>query len=348
LSDRLAMNNGVGLMSAAGAAFLLYTGGDVGKLVVMYSINVFLTFSLSNLAMTVFWIRHRKEHAGDWWRHLPAHVTALILCATILVITILEKFADGGWLTLVLTAGLVAMCLTVQRHYRQVGVALKRLDSELPSPAEVDAPISSKRNPDDAPLSVVEFSENQQSHLLEHVGSEAPLTTDPVAILFVGGYSGLGRHAVMTLLRMFPAHFKGLVFVSIAVLDSESFKGGDQVAALEKRTRESLVRYERFAHTFDLPAASAFKIGTEVPSEAETISSELIRRYPKALFVAGQLIFSEETLWTRVLHNETAFIVQKRLQHAGIPMIVLPVQIDLRETRALITPQAPTANPPAV
>jgi amino acid transporter len=346
LSDRLAMNNGVALMSAAGFFFLLYTGGDVGKLVVMYSINVFLTFSLSNLAMTVFWVRHRKEHSGDWWRHLPAHVIALILCATILVITILEKFTDGGWLTLVLTAALVAMCLTVQRHYRKVGIALRRLDGELPSPPEVDAPISAKTvaESDEPPQSMLDFSEDIKSHLVEHIAAGAPKEEDPVAILFVGGYSGLGRHAVMTLLRMFPAHFKGLVFVSIAVLDSESFKGGDQVASLEKRTRESLVRYERFANTFDLPAASAFKIGTEVPAEAETISRELIRRYPKALFVAGQLIFSEETLWTRVLHNETAFIVQKRLQHAGIPMIVLPVQIDLRETRALIGPSAMTPS----
>lgn len=337
LSDRLAMNNGVTLMATAGAGFLLYTGGDVGKLVVMYSINVFLTFSLSNLAMTLFWIRHRKDHPRDWWRHLPAHVVALLLCATILVITILEKFADGGWLTLVLTAVLVVMCLLVHRHYRRVGIALQKLDRDLPSPVEVDAPISSKPElTDEPPQSMLDFSEDIKSHLLEHIAADAPKEDDPVAILFVGGYSGLGRHAVMTLLRMFPAHFKGLVFVSIAVLDSESFKGGDQVAALEKRTRESLVRYERFAHTFDLPAASAFKIGTEVPTEAETISRELIRRYPKALFVAGQLIFSEETVWTRVLHNETAFIVQKRLQHAGIPMIVLPVQIDLSENRALI------------
>lgn len=345
LSDRLAMNNGVGLMSAAGFLFLLYTRGDVGKLVVMYSINVFLTFSLSNLAMTLFWVRHRSEHPKDWWRHLPAHVVALVLCATILVITILEKFTDGGWLTLVLTAVLVAMCLTVQRHYRQVGSALRQLDRDLPSPPEVDEPISSKPHlaqdaADEPPLSMLDFSEDIKSHLLEHIAADAPKADDPVAILFVGGYSGLGRHAVMTLLRMFPAHFKGVVFVSIAVLDSESFKGGDQVAALEKRTRESLVRYERFARTYELPAASAFKIGTEVPTEAEAIARELITRYPKALFVAGQLIFSEETVWTRVLHNETAFIVQKRLQHAGIPMIVLPVQIDLSENRALLGPSA--------
>jgi competence protein ComEC len=90
------------LMAGAAAVALVYTRGDVAKLVVMYSINVFLTFSLSNLAMVVFWVRHRREHR-DWLRHLPAHLLALLLCLTILTITVVEKFAEGGWVTLVVT-----------------------------------------------------------------------------------------------------------------------------------------------------------------------------------------------------------------------------------------------------
>src|SRR5271170_7393501 len=105
LSERLSMQNGVLLMAGTSIAALLYTGGDVSKLVVMYSINVFVTFSLSNIAMTVFWIRHRKDDAS-WWRHLPAHIMATVLCVTILVITVLEKFTEGGWLTLLITAAL--------------------------------------------------------------------------------------------------------------------------------------------------------------------------------------------------------------------------------------------------
>jgi amino acid transporter len=66
LSERLSMQNGVILMGGTSIAALLYTHGDVEKLVVMYSINVFLTFSLSNLGMARFWIQHRKEHK-DWY-----------------------------------------------------------------------------------------------------------------------------------------------------------------------------------------------------------------------------------------------------------------------------------------
>jgi hypothetical protein len=171
--------------------------------------------------------------------------------------------------------------------------------------------------------------------LLEHHGTGGLDAKKPVAILLVGGYSGLGRHALLTLLRMFPGHFGGVIFVSVAVVDSETFKGADQMAALERRTRQSLLKYERYARTLELPAASALAIGTEVAVEVEKVAADLTQRYPRALFVAGQLIFEEDTFWTRVLHNETAFIVQKRLQHRGLPMIVVPVRLDLRARRVL-------------
>lgn len=65
-----------------------------------------------------------------------------------------------------------------------------------------------------------------------------------------------------------------------------------------------------------------------------------MRRYPRALFVAGQHIFEEDTFWTRALHNETAFMVQKRLQRRGTPMIVVPVRVDLRARRMVPAPHA--------
>jgi amino acid transporter len=323
LSDRLSMRNGVTLMGAAAVAALLYTRGDVAKLVVMYSINVFVTFSLSNLAMIVFWIRHRKQQPG-WFKHLPAHAVALLLCLTILCITLYEKFTEGGWITLLVTTALVALCMVIKRHYLGVVRALKKLDADLPSPKEVDAPaIPSERE------SSHSFEADAGTGLSAHQSFDTPDPKKPVAILLVGGYSGLGRHALLTLLRMFPGHFDGVVFVSIAVVDSESFKGKDQLEALEARTRQSLLSYERYGRTLGIRTSSAFATGTEVPVETETIAGVLCKQYPKALFVAGHLMFEEDSLWHRTLHNETAFMVQTRLQRRGIPMIVVPVRIDL-------------------
>jgi hypothetical protein len=277
----------------------------------MYSINVFVTFSLSNIAMTVFWIRHRKDDPS-WWRHLPAHITAAILCVTILGITVFEKFTEGGWLTFLITAALTVFCFLVKRHYGLVIQAIRRLDRELPGPEA-----------------------GEQAMALYSDGVTPPAVGDPdpqkpVAVLFVGGYGGLGRHALLTMLRMFPGHFQGVVFVSIAVVDSDTFKGAREVEALEQRTQESLDQYCRFGRALGLPSTSGYAVGIEVAVEAEKLGKDLLKRYPKALVVAGQLIFEEDTGWNRILHNETAFLIQRRLQHVGVPMIVLPVQLDLK------------------
>ncbi|HEV8247492.1 MAG TPA: hypothetical protein VGP93_17065, partial [Polyangiaceae bacterium] len=144
---------------------------------------------------------------------------------------------------------------------------------------------------------------------------------------------GLGRHALLTLLRMFPGHFKSVAFVSVAVVDSDVFKGADQVRALEERTQQNLAKYERFGRVLGLKTTSSYAVGTEVAVEAERLGTELSRKYPKALVVAGQLIFQEDTLFSRILHNETAFLIQQRLQHLGVPMIVIPVRLNLRERR---------------
>jgi amino acid transporter len=334
LSDRLSMRNGVMLMSMAAFGALIYTGGDVSRLVVMYSINVFLTFSLSNLAMVRFWVKHGREYSS-WVRPLIGHVVGLILCATILVITIIEKFAEGGWITLLVTALLVVGCFLVKRHYGLVARALRQLDDDLPSPPEIEQIPLEGSGVGAIRANSESFATGGTGALLEHHGSRDPDPRKPVAILLVGGYSGLGRHALLTLLRMFPNHFGGVIFISIAVVDSESFKGADQIEALEMRTRQSLLRYERYANSLELSAASAFAVGTEVAVELEKIGAALTRRYPGALFVAGQLIFEEDTFWNRLLHNETAFIVQKRLQRLGFPMIVVPVRLDLKARRPM-------------
>ena len=119
LSERLTMQNGVLLMGAASLAVLFYTNGSVSALVVMYSINVFLTFSLSQFGMAKFFFQNRHKDK-DWARHIVIHLIGLILCVTILIVTVYEKFGEGGWVTLVITSALIGLCYLIRRHYLKV------------------------------------------------------------------------------------------------------------------------------------------------------------------------------------------------------------------------------------
>ena len=330
LSERLSMQNGVLIMSGTSIAALLYTHGDVSKLVVMYSINVFVTFSLSNLGMSRFWYTNRKTQP-EWKKHIPWHLLGLTLCVTILCVVCFEKFTEGGWLTLVITGLLVAACLYVKRHYLKVVAAIRKLDIDLPDPlTDIEPlPASVSREPPMSVRALGSIADDKATKLD---------TRKPVALLFVGGYGGLGRHAMLTLLRMFPHHFKGVVFCSIAIIDSGNFKGIAEVEELEARTKRELDKYIQYAATLGLPAEGVFATGIEVAVEAEKIGIELISKYPQGLFVAGQLIFEVETSITRLLHNETAFMIQRRLQHVGVPMVVLPVRLNLKEGPRITAP----------
>jgi amino acid transporter len=86
LSDRLVTNNGIWLMGLAAAATLLYTRGSVSGLLVMYAINVFVTFSLTLLGMTRHWWQERGRDPR-WRQGLLLQGGGAVLCVSILCIT---------------------------------------------------------------------------------------------------------------------------------------------------------------------------------------------------------------------------------------------------------------------
>jgi hypothetical protein len=52
-----------------------------------------------------------------------------------------------------------------------------------------------------------------------------------------------------------------------------------------------------------------------------------MQEYPDATFFSGKLIFAKESLWTPLLHNQTALEIQRRLLFKGINMMVVPVRV---------------------
>jgi amino acid transporter len=295
LSDRLTMQDGVLLMGGASLATLLYAHGDIVHLVTMYSINVFVTFSLSQLSMLRYW---RRTPGAGRRRGLAVHGVAFALCATILVGTVWEKGEQGGWITIAVTGLVIGLCFLIRRHYRGVQANLSRLDSIL----EVLPP---------------------------HPGGPRPVVDPraPTAVLLVGGYGGLGVHALLTIQRTFPGHFRNFVFVSVGVVDSAAMKGVEEVDRVRLRTQAALEQYVELAHRLKLAADYRMEIGTEAVPIAERLCAEIAREFPRTVFFAGKLVFQKEHWFQRILHNETAYELQRRLQFGGLNAMVLPVRV---------------------
>ena len=297
LSDRLTTQNGIVVMGAASLAALLYTHGDVGKLVVMYSINVFLTFSLSMFGMMKKTWAERKT-ATHTKRKAALFTMGFLLCLTILVITVYEKFADGGWLTLLVTSAVVSLCFVIRGHYRKVQLKLTDLYRDV-----------------------------------KHIGQSGFPTQDivkpglPTACVLVPSYGGVGIHTVLNVFRSFPNHFKNLVFVSVGVIDSGGFKGAEAVDELEADTKAMLEKYRALAAELELPSTYLFSIGTDAVEEAEKLCRQVIAQYPIVTFFGGKVVFAREQWYQRLLHNETATSIQKRLYWHGATMVVLPAKV---------------------
>jgi len=297
LSDRLSMQHGILLISVASAATLLYTHGDTSTLVRMYSINVFLTFSLSELGMVRYWIRERRKYP-DWYRHIVIHVIGLVLCLSILIVNLVEKFREGGWVTLVTTALLIGVCFLVKRHYDHVKRNLRRLD-------DISAALPAHPGADGEQL-------------------DRKL---PTAVLLVGGYSGLGLHQILAIHRLFPGTYANLMFLSVGVIDAATMKGVVEVEELRRRTDDGLRRYVDLARRLGFRADYRMSVGTEAVAEAERLCLEVSKEFHRSIFFAGKLVFQKERWFQRLLHNETAYQLQRRLQLAGLNAMVLPVRV---------------------
>ncbi len=297
LSERLTMRNGVVLMGVASILLLLYTKGSVDALIVMYSINVFVTFSLSQLGMSRFFIQRRKEDP-QWLRHLSVHLVGLALCVTILVITTFEKFTEGGWMTLLITSVVIGLCYLIKAHYLKVRQGIAQLDETL-----IDFPTPGPVNTD--PIK----------------------PNEPTAIQLVAGYSGFGVHTLLSILTSFPKTYKNVIFVSVAVIDSGSFKGAEEMAALEKSVQDSLEKYVDLARRLGIAADYRMAVGTDVVESATELCQQLAEVFPRSTVFTGQLTFRLEKFYHKMLHNETAFAIQRRLQWEGITSVILPIRV---------------------
>ncbi|MEK6225758.1 MAG: APC family permease [Chloroflexota bacterium] len=129
--DRLAFTTGIVALAALSAVLIVAFGGSVTALIPLYTVGVFVAFTLSQVGMVVHW---RKLRDRGWrWR---AAMNGLGACATAIVAVVVgvAKFALGAWMVLVLIPILIAVMWGIHRHYRSVedALTLERPNVRLP------------------------------------------------------------------------------------------------------------------------------------------------------------------------------------------------------------------------
>jgi amino acid transporter len=307
LSDRLVTQNGILIMSGLSLILMFMSRGSVRFLIVLYSINVFITFSLSQFGMVRHWWSYRKKVKG-WLKKLSVNGIGFILTSFILISMIIFKFKEGGWITLLITGGLVALAIAIRRHYRGTLRLLHRLNSLVAAVEASDESI--------LPGGAV------------HLKHPAVLDSkSKTAVLVVSGFNGTGLHTLFGIMRLFGAGFKNFIFVEVGVVNAGNFKGASEVENLETDTKSDVQRYVDFMHKNGFYAEGISVIGVDVAEEVDQVALQIIERFPNAVFFGGQLIFPKDSFILRFLHNYTVFALQKRLYRKGVPFVILPIRV---------------------
>ena len=307
LSDRLVAQKGILMMGGAALVTMVLTNGSVKYLVVLYSINVFITFFLSQLGMVRHWWQVRGKEA-HWEKKLFINGVGMTLTFFILVSVTILKFHEGGWITLILTGTLVGIAVLTRRHYSNTFRILHRLD-ELVNVAESSCPA---------------FPGEQGTQ------KELKVKYDPqdkTAVLLVNGFNGLGLHTLFSIIRLFGGTFKNFVFIQVGVVDAGNFKGAEEMSRMKAEVRKELDRYVHYMRCHGYYAAGYSSFGTDVVDEIDRLMPQILERFPNAILFGGQLVFPKTSFLSGVFHNYTIFAVQRRFYSQGIPVVVLPIRV---------------------
>ena len=303
LSDRLVTEKGILVMGIASLVMMLASNGSVDFLIVLYSINVFITFTLSQLGMVKHWWEKRATEKA-WFKKLMINGIGLTLTTFILISVLILKFNEGGWVTMVITGVLVLGAFFIKNHYNKTYATLKRLDVIVEAAVLTGSDVHDSTTP-------------------------APVY-DPkakTAAILVNGFNGLGLHTLFSVFRLFGNTYKNYVFVEIGSIDAGNFKGADEIENLGSFVRNETSKYVDYMKDHGHYAEAYFSLGTDVVDEVNKLVPSIREKFPDIVFFGGQLVFTNETIMDRWLHNYTVFAVQQNLYVHGIPFVILPVKV---------------------
>jgi amino acid transporter len=134
--DRLAFSVGIMVLAVLSAILIYAFGGSVTNLIPLYTVGVFVAFTLSQSGMVVHWWRLREQTRGWRWR-AALNGAGAVATGVVAIIVGVAKFALGAWMVLLLIPLLIGVMWAIGRHYRSVEGALAVSWAGEPLPSRV-------------------------------------------------------------------------------------------------------------------------------------------------------------------------------------------------------------------
>jgi len=119
--DRLVFSNGVIALAVLAGLLLIVFDAQVSRLIQLYVVGVFTSFTLSQTGMVRHWLTTRER---GWRRSVVINAIGAVTTGVVLIIVAAVKFAHGAWIVLVAVSLLVAWMMAIRRHYLRVAFHL--------------------------------------------------------------------------------------------------------------------------------------------------------------------------------------------------------------------------------
>ena len=117
--DRLAFSTGILFLALLSIILLIVFHGDTTKLINLYAVGVFTSFTLSQGGMVLHWWRLRGQHKR-WQRSLALNGLGAVTTMVVALIISTTKFLEGAWIVVVLIPLLVLTFLAILGHYQRI------------------------------------------------------------------------------------------------------------------------------------------------------------------------------------------------------------------------------------
>ena len=139
--DRLAYSNGILLLTLFAGGLVYLFDASTTRLIQLYILGVFLSFTLSQSGMVIHWNRELRKpgigHRASIKRSRLANFVGAIMTASVLVIVLFSKFTHGAWMVTIAVPVLVLVMVMINRHYRRVDSALRLPPGGVTLPSRV-------------------------------------------------------------------------------------------------------------------------------------------------------------------------------------------------------------------
>ena len=149
----------------------------------------------------------------------------------------------------------------------------------------------------------------------------------PTAILLVGKHRGASMHALLWVNRLFPDHFRNVIFLAVGEVDAQSYEGAEHLEQLRQTISAALEYYVAQCRRHGMAAEYRIAFGTDPVEEFVELTGTAMEQFPNSVCFASKLIFKRVNILTRWLHNHTPLEIQTRLHQHGKQMVLLPMNV---------------------